>query len=227
MSSGLPPERIAELREKGIVYVTRSDVLTMQLENADLKRLSYSKLRNIVFLAFVYSALMIAMSVDLVIPRIGDIGAYKPDGEVVLLHPRINPPVGITHAYNYAVDVVQTIRTYRFLTYVEDIFASEKFFSKEGFNQYLLNLESSGHIARVMDNKENRLSIVSSKQKIWASRAIEGSNAFWYISIKLLTRIEKLDGKDELVEETVNVKLKEVPRNISKSGLLIEYIRDQ
>jgi hypothetical protein len=226
MAARITAERIEELRAKNILFLTKSDIEQLHSENKVLKRSTQKKLINIMVLSFIYSALMIGMSVDVVIPRIGDIGAYKPDGEVVLLRPRINPPVEITHAYSYAVNVVQTIKTYRFLTYVDTIFASEKYFSKVGFEQYLLDLESSGHIRRIMTNKENRLSIVSPKQNIWARRTVEGSDAYWYVSVKLLTRIEKLDGKDELIKESVNVKLKEVPRNVSKHGLLIEYIRD-
>lgn len=226
MESRLTQERINELRENGIKYITKADVERMTIENATIKTKSQRKLINIMVLSLLYSLIMVSMSVDLLIPRIGDIGAYKPDGEVVLLEPRINPPVEITHAYNYAVDVVQTIRTYRFLTYIDSIFESEKYFSKVGFEQYLLELDSSGHIQRIMTNKENRLSIVSPKQNIWARRTIEGSNAYWFVRVKLLTRIEKLNGEDELISETVNVKLKEVPRNVSKHGLLIEYIRD-
>jgi hypothetical protein len=226
MSESLSSERIEELRAKGIVYITKDDVEAMHLENLELRPKTHFKLISIVILATIYSIMMVVMSIDVVIPRIGDIGAYKPDGEVVLLYPRVNPPVEVKHAYNYAVDVVQTIKTFRFLTYVDSIFASEKFFSEEGFKQYLLDLEESGHMRRIMTNKENRLSIVSSKQNIWATRTIEGSDAYWYVSVRLLTRIEKLDGNDELLNERVNVKLKEVPRNFSKHGLLIEYIRD-
>lgn len=226
MSTSLSNERVAELRQQGILFINKCDVEFMQREIPALRSRGHKLLIGIVILAFVYSGIMIGMSVDALIPRIGDIGAYKPDGEVVHLKPRINPPVDITHAYNYAVDVVQSLKTYRFLTYVESILASDIYFSEVGFEQYLLGLESNGHIARVMQNKENRLSIVSSKQNIWASRTIEGSSAFWYVSVKLLTRIEKLDGNDELIDERVNIKLKEVPRNVSKSGLLIEYIRD-
>jgi hypothetical protein len=226
MTSRLTIERTEELRSRNILFINKYDVERMQKENVNLKITNQRKLINIMILSFIYSVLMISMSIDAVIPRIGDIGAYKPDGEVVLLIPRINPPVEITHAYTYAVDVVQTIRTYRFLTYVDSIFDSEKYFSKVGFQQYLLDIESTGHIKRVMTNKENRISIVSSKQDIWAYRTVEGSDAYWYVSVKLLTRIEKLDGKDKLINENVDIKLKEVPRNISKHGLLIEYIRD-
>lgn len=226
MQQRLTPERIQELRENDIIFITKGDVEIMRKENVILKAKSHRKLINIMVLSLFYSLIMVVMSIDVLIPRIGEIGAYKPDGEVVLLKPRINPPVEITHAYNYAVDVVQTIRTYRFLTYIDSIFASEKYFSKIGFEQYLLDLDSTGHIQRIMTNKENRLSVVSSKQNIWARRTVEGSHAYWYVRVKLLTRIEKLNGEDELLDETVSVKLKEVPRNVSKHGLLIEYIRD-
>ncbi|MFT7006673.1 MAG: hypothetical protein ACJAXJ_001181 [Colwellia sp.] len=226
MQSRLTSERIIELREQGIIFITKADVERMTNENVILKSKSHRKLVNIMVLSLIYSFIMVSMSIDVLIPRIGDIGAYKPDGEVVLLEPRIDPPVEITHAYNYAVDVVQTIRTYRFLTYIDSILASEKYFSENGFEAYLFDLDSTGHIQRIMTNKENRLSIVSSKQNIWARRAIEGSYAYWFVSVKLLTRIEKLNGEDELINETVDVKLKEVPRTVSKHGLLIEYIRD-
>lgn len=226
MTPRLSPERIEDLRTQNISFLTRLDIEKMYQANIQLRKNVKRKLWNIVVLSTVYSILMATMSVDVLIPRIGSIGAYKPDGEVVLLSPQVNPSVTVRHAYNYAVDVAQDIRTYRFLTYVDSIFASEKYFSAQGFEQYLLDLESSGHLARVMNNKENRISVVSSNQRIWASRAIEGSYAYWYVPVKLLTRIERLNGQDVVITEDFEIKLKEVPRDVSQHGLLIEYIRD-
>lgn len=226
MDAQLSPERIAALRSQNILYFTKFDIEKMSIANLILRKSVKRKLWNVMFLSSIYSALMIMMSIDVVIPRIGNIGAYKPDGEVFLLTPQINPRVNVKHAYNYAVNVIQDLRTYGFLTYVDSILASEKYFSPQGFEQYLLNIESTGHIARIINNRENRLSIVSPEQSIWAMRRIEGSNAFWYVSVKLLTRIETLNGKDILLSENVEIKLKEVTRDVSEHGLLIEYIRD-
>jgi len=208
------------------VFISKEDIDYMYKNNIrDAEKISF-RLWLASALVVVFVVLILWLSYRVLNPLIGVASVISPNGDVTRLNPRQNVTVTGEAAYKFAKEAAIELNTYFFIDYRNTLKTHKPLFTPKGYKAYLESTFNSGLFESVLNNLLNVTSSLSNKHFINATDYFSRGNHIWVVQVTLDLRTENKSGIDILSTKNIVLIMKEVDRNISKTGLLIMEISE-